>query len=271
MIFMIRKLLLSILPTLLFLPATAEQDDRADGTFKEIISADPDVHPNLKKMIKERLAKYPKDYKAKLVFGKFQREDYLYSIAILDAEGKYDGLEEFWRPWSWAVIRSVEWKNGAKNGIEKVFKDGKVESEILWKNGKVHGTRKSFHSNGKLRSETIWENGLANGPSRIYDATGRLQREANMKNGKRDGLQTYYWLRTDTPKRIINYKMGKVDGQGKEFYTNGKIKREMNFKNDELHGKDTEYDLRGKVVRLQFWFGGDKVSRKELKLKLKSR
>ena len=135
----------------------------------------------------------------------------------------------------------------------------------------MHGTRKSFHSNGKLRSETIWENGLANGPSRSYDATGRLQREANMKNGKRDGLLTYYWLGTDTPKRIISYKMGKVDGPVKEFYTNGKIKREMNFKNDEMHGKESEYDLKGKVVRQQFWFGGDKVSKKELKLKLKSR
>ena len=104
--------------------------------------------------------------------------------------GQLDGLSEAWScRGKHYLVRSTEYKNGKKDGVEKVYdninyKDGSLYSSIEYKNGKKHGVSKVYHSKGKLCCLNTYKNGILEGESKFWDHTGKLTKESVYKNGR---------------------------------------------------------------------------------------
>ena len=111
-----------------------------------------------------------------------KREHYTY--------GTLNGLSEEWScRGKHYLIRSTEYKNGKKDGVEKVYdninyKDGSLYSSIEYKNGKKHGVSRVYHSKGKLCCLNTYKNGILEGESKFWDHTGKLTKESVYKNGR---------------------------------------------------------------------------------------
>ena len=106
------------------------------------------------------------------------------------SHGQLDGLSEAWScEGKHYLERSTEYKNGKKDGVEKVYdninyKDGSLYSSIEYKNGKKHGVSKVYHSKGKLCCLNTYKNGILEGESKFWDHTGKLTKESVYRNGR---------------------------------------------------------------------------------------
>ena len=104
--------------------------------------------------------------------------------------GQLNGLSEEWRcTGKHYLVRSTEYKNGKKDGVEKIYddinyRDGSLYSSIEYKNGKKDGVSKIYHSKGKLCCMDRYKNGIQEGESEFWDHTGKLVRQTIYRNGR---------------------------------------------------------------------------------------
>ncbi len=112
--------------------------------------------------------------------------------------GQLDGLSEAWQCMGQHyLVRSTEYKNGKKDGVEKIYddinyKDGSLYSSIEYKNGKKHGVSKVYHSKGKLCCLNTYKNGILEGESKFWDHTGKLTKESVYKNGREFDMNGHF-------------------------------------------------------------------------------
>jgi len=225
----------------------------------------------IKKLIDATLEKCPEGYKARVTLTQnfsnhpdhYGVNYYARSIVPLNPQGQPDGEETIYGPPGGGSLAIVPWKNGVKDGVEKVYDGSNLRAETPWKDGKIHGVKRTCFANGKLQSETTYEDGVANGPTRSYGPDGKVVREGTMRAGKRHGTLTDYWPGSDKPKRTAEYDMGRVVGLVREFYASGQLKREVPFRDNTMHGIEKEYDITGKVIRTRYWVDGNAVSQEE--------
>ena len=156
-----------------------------------------------------------------------------------------------------------EWKNDS--GV--LIAVGKLE------NNTPVGHWKYFYNNGYLESEGSYKNGNYNGKwIRYLDPEGivtRLRYDKkisedsipdlellkykvweiqNFKEGVREGEFIHYASHSiDKPKRIMNYKNGKLDGKSIAYFDNGIIYFEQNYKEGKLDGYERFYHLNGQL------------------------
>jgi antitoxin component YwqK of YwqJK toxin-antitoxin module len=226
----------------------------------------------VKEAIAEALSGKPAGTRARIMLGTFTEGSsrwqvtYLKTIVLLDGQGRPDGEENHITNQSIDGVtgyRTIPWKHGIRDGVEKVFLDGRLREELPWKNGKMEGRRQSFFADGKVEVETQYTGDLAEGPTRIYGSDGSLIREGTMKQGQRDGVMTEYWPGTKRPKRVATYRDGQVTGAVKEYYLSGRIKREVSMKDEAYDGEDKLYNEDGKVSQTRYWRNGDLVTKEE--------
>ena len=62
--------------------------------------------------------------------------------------------------------------------IEKKSADGRVESTISIKDGKLEGIERNYFPNGKLKSEMSYKDGKLDGVSKVFSEEGVLLAEA---------------------------------------------------------------------------------------------
>jgi antitoxin component YwqK of YwqJK toxin-antitoxin module len=228
-----------------------------------------------KKFIEKYKSALPAGYTVKAEY--YIGSDRLQALTPLDPEGKIDGEALTIVQYGWDAIRSVPYKKGVVDGIEKEWDYAAYENkqvrylkkETPWKAGKIDGIKKLYHPNGKLMQETTFVMGVTGGPSKTYTVSGQLERETSFKDGKRHGDMTEYYAQTGKPKNVIPYNGGKVDGVMREFYDNGKPKREAVLKNEEYHGIEKRYDEDGKVVKTIYWLNDKEVAKQEFDAKFK--
>jgi len=114
---------------------------------------------------------------------------------------------------------SKEKRDGEWNAY---FKDGKMQSEAIYKDGQQVGTEKVYYENGRLMYEAPYENGQLHGTMKEYYQNGTL-------------------------KKIINYQNGLKSGVYKHYFDNGKLMKDGQYANDICCGKWTIYTRQGKV------------------------
>jgi antitoxin component YwqK of YwqJK toxin-antitoxin module len=262
--------------------AALAQDDKHPGE-EVIVVEKPDDCPKFGRIIARMLEAAPEGHKLRLTLAWVLDTNYgtsqmrcLKSAVQIDAAGRPDGMEESWSPSPGGRLeRRVPYSKGIRQGIEQVWaaKDDRgarfVQAEIPWHNGKIHGTKKTYHPSGTLSAETQYANGRANGTIRSYDINGKLLRQGAMRDGKRHGTLTEYWTKTGKPRRIIPYTEGKVDGLVEEYYLNGKPKREMTFRKDIMHGVEKQYEADGSLARTRYWLDGEVVTEAEFERRSK--
>lgn len=99
-----------------------------------------------------------------------------------------DGIEKKWND-EGHLESEIEWSNGQKNGVEKIFnvKNDQMIVRINWKNGKKEGRENAWELNGKnLMVDLDWVDGKATGYRNDYDV------EYVVKNGVYQGVVKYY-------------------------------------------------------------------------------
>jgi antitoxin component YwqK of YwqJK toxin-antitoxin module len=81
---------------------------------------------------------------------------------------------------SW-FLNSYDIQDGSYRGWHE---NGQLETEINYKNGKLHGPHKVWYSNGSILKESNFKDGYRDGLYRTRDITGDILREETYKDGE---------------------------------------------------------------------------------------
>lgn len=138
------------------------------------------------------------------------------------------------------VFRRSYYKNGKirallQNDIEKQYdKDGKILAEVVFKHEtQMPVSSKTFYKNGKLRSDLCFKNGYLNGVQTRYNPDGKIEAEINFMEGEvtDKDIKTFHAngnlqsrLRFDNNGEII---------EGEVYYPEGKLLAQRTIKEGE--------------------------------------
>jgi antitoxin component YwqK of YwqJK toxin-antitoxin module len=137
------------------------------------------------------------------------------------------------------LFEETTYKNGKEDGPYYQFqRNGIIQSEGFFRNGKKIGTWERYDHEGNLYSETTYKNGKQHGPYYEYYNNGTIQRYESYKNDKQDGLSGYY-NEDGLLQEEENYKNGKIINH--KYYTSGKLELEEIYKDGECVD-DKEYE-----------------------------
>lgn len=233
------------------------------------------------KNVQQRLLAFLKDlppgHKVKIVMVNFGGGGgapirYAQSMTPLGADGQPDGTELGWCDWYRAPVHMVPYKNGKRQGVEKLFtmeQEPWLNAEIPWVEGRLHGVRKTYHRSGKTASEATYVNGELTGETRGFSPDGKLIRVAPYVKGKRHGEVTDYWPETGKVQQVVLYTNGQVNGVSHAWYANGQMKWERPFRNNRQHGIERCFDGQGKLEKTKYWVDGDEVDEATFKARFK--
>lgn len=83
----------------------------------------------------------------------------------------------------------------AEDGSEveySYYPNGRIEYEIWYRYGQLHGPSKHWSPEGILRSDAEYRHGLLEGLARTYDDGGHLLAETQYKSGMKCGFERWY-------------------------------------------------------------------------------
>ena len=110
------------------------------------------------------------------------------------------------------------------NGVYKSYRDGYLYSEVTLEEGKKNGLAKRFYKNGKVNTEVYYKNNIKVDTSRWYYTNGKIYRETPYNKGKIHGIQKKYH-KNGVLKAEIPYVNGNREVGLKEYsYYNSPIK-----------------------------------------------
>lgn len=101
--------------------------------------------------------------------------------------------------------------------------NGKVLSEVNFKNKKLDGLSKSYYKDGTIHQEINYKEGTKHGLANTYYENGKLFRSTPYKKGKIDGIQKRY-RQDGSLLAEIPYKEDQPGKGLKEYLKNGKLK-----------------------------------------------
>lgn len=118
------------------------------------------------------------------------------------------------------------------DGVKKIYNaEGKLETEIPYKDSLPEGIQKEYYKTGQLFRETPLQKGKANGIVKEFSTNGKIYREMPVVNGRAQGIIKKYYengvLFSEAP-----FENGKPVYGLKEYDQNGKLleKPKMVFK-----------------------------------------
>tara|TARA_B100000427_G_scaffold266961_1_gene232541 strand:- start:2849 stop:3454 length:606 start_codon:yes stop_codon:yes gene_type:complete len=113
-----------------------------------------------------------------------------------------------------------------------------LEYEVTLKDGKLHGSYKTYFENGQIEREGIFKNGVQDGPFKIYNEYGQIEEKGTMKSDKIYGYHKiyYYEYNYDKPSEEITYENGIENGPYKRYHYNGQLEVEGTFNNGNQDG-----------------------------------
>jgi hypothetical protein len=80
------------------------------------------------------------------------------------------------------------------NGVKRIYNaQGKLETEVQFKDSLPNGIQKEYYKTGQLFRETPFEMGKANGLVKEYYTSGKLYREMPVLNGRANGIVKKYY------------------------------------------------------------------------------
>ncbi len=132
---------------------------------------------------------------------------------------------------TWAESGDVKvrgsYKDGGKDGVwVAIRRDGKMESEVTWANGKRNGPSKTFFTDNSVEKITMYADDKREGVEKTfrYDG-GRLASEYTYAADRKEGdYKLYYDDEKPTLREEGRIKRGN-EVLRKEYYANGQLKR----------------------------------------------
>ena len=126
--------------------------------------------------------------------------------------------------------------------IDELTNKGTKDSQLMYSEGKLfNGIGFDVYSNGKLKSEVNYKDGKKDGLHNSWNYNSQLWNERNYKDGKEDGLQRS-WDEDGQLEYEGNYKDGKEDGLQKEWYEDGQFRFEKNYKDGKEDGLQISWE-----------------------------
>ena len=165
--------------------------------------------------------------------------------------------------------------------VKEFAENGKLKTEAIYQNNKLHGVLIRYNAEGKVLSRETYENGILKGPAQYYTYTqhdvlcttcqyvnalldgeltitqqdNTVRKHAHYANGRLHGPQHTYYA-TGTPESEENYAEGKLQGTRKLFFPTGQLWYEENYENGRLEGDRTEFFANGKPCLSEFYSDG---------------
>lgn len=121
-----------------------------------------------------------------------------------------------------------------------------INSETLYKNGKIHGISKRYYKSGNIWSETPYVYGKPSGISKEYYETGELKKEKPFKYGETDYISRSYHKNGNISAEVP-YSNGGINGHIKWYYETGELERDTSYKNGLKDGFDKQYYKTGEL------------------------
>ncbi len=119
---------------------------------------------------------------------------------------------------------SIEFDGDELSGVKRIYNaEGKLETEIPYKDSLPEGIQKEYFITGELYRETPLVKGRPNGIVKEYSTKGKLYREMPVTNGKAHGVV-------------------------KKYYENGLLFSEAPFENGEAKEGLKEYNEKGVLL-----------------------
>ena len=184
-----------------------------------------------------------------------------------------------WRDLHNRVIRSSTLKRGtgffydymvSGNVDENGTEDRQVvlKSEISLRDGKRHGTVKTFYPDTTLETTVLYVNGKKEGGFQEFFPNGRLKRKGSHKNDELVGvIEEFYASEKDSKESEVVAKRTTVDKKSgltrvEEFSEEGKKLTLITMRNNTPHGEFTVYYPDGKtMMRVGRFQNGEKAGR----------
>ena len=144
-------------------------------------------------------------------------------------------------------------------GIEKSFSNGKLKTEIHFKEkGKFQAAKSYDTKTGRLiKTDTIVDFKKLVGTTTTYYPNGNpKEMEHRDTSGTVDRYSAYF--EGGGRRILISYKDGKRNGLKTEYNPNGTVKETGTYVNDKREGVFSFYDVRGKLL-ISRKFKADKV------------
>lgn len=134
--------------------------------------------------------------------------------------GKNDGLVKSYSK-DGKLLSEINYKDGVRDGIGKsYYKNGNIQLYIPYVMGKRHGVVKRYYESGKIYKETEFSDDRETGTQKTYKENGKLRSEARLEDGEPCiGLKEY--LLDGTVKKkyptIVSKVVDKVRVSGEYF------------------------------------------------------
>ncbi|WP_410497719.1 toxin-antitoxin system YwqK family antitoxin [Chitinibacter sp. S2-10] len=177
---------------------------------------------------------------------------------------KLEGVQELYNPSNQAMIAQIHYVNGQKDGEEKGWsEDGQTQLVALnWVNGKPTGYEKRLFE-GKVVTDIQWKDGLQNGVRSDHTITTGVYTEMPYKNGLKDGIaKVYEYLHRDSTSAVLArtdpYVKDILHGIRKTYSGNGTVVSEEPFVNGKLEGLAKSYNENGSVSMEVTYVAGNK-------------
>lgn len=112
----------------------------------------------------------------------------------------------------------TKYKNGFKDGKDVGYKNGRIEVECAYKEGRREGKLTEYWPGGtEIKREAIFKNGLLEGKDLYYYVDGSTMEEIDYRNGVQHGKQlAYSWQGSKNGRELTKeflYVNGKLDGK----------------------------------------------------------
>ena len=155
------------------------------------------------------------------------------------------------------VLHVETYRDGVKEGRERIVEDNILREENFYQNGKLSGTSKKYNTK-YLTDEINYQNGIREGLHIQYKENGS-KIEIPYVNGEKQGKAVAYY-----PDQKIaqteNYLHNTKDGMSRKYSKSGILRVAENYKNDQLDGISRFFDERGVLQQVWHYVEGVKTA-----------
>ncbi len=139
------------------------------------------------------------------------------------------------------LYKSINYYLGKKNGTESTYKQGKLYSNINYKNGIKHGFYFEYYPNGKVSKEIVYSHGNINEKGYEYAKDGRIITLLKYRNNIL--VNKFRINRMDTENRMQNIWI--------EFYKSKTIRIKGYYLDNLKHGYFKYYDENENLINIE--------------------
>jgi len=134
---------------------------------------------------------------------------------------------------------------------QRMYKNGLLEHECSYKNGKKHGWEYEWNSDGGMAWAIHYDNGIEHGTARVYGSAGALLGSYTMDHGTGIDL---WWIEHEGKAQLTEARVAidnRMDGYEYWFhwFSPGVLKKEKWWSKGRRHGIEREWNERGGLRR----------------------